>query len=58
MKNFLKMTLAVILGLLVVTILTTVITFGIIGAAASAGKSAPQVSKNSVLRIDLSKTLV
>ena len=58
MKNFLKMTLAVILGLLVVTILTTVITFGIIGAAASAGKSAPQVSKNSVLRIDLSNTLV
>ena len=58
MKSFLKMTLAVILGLIIVTIISTVITFGIIGAAASAGKSTPQVSKNSVLKIDLSKTLV
>ncbi len=58
MKSFLKMTLAVITGLLIVTVLSTVLTLGIIGAAASAGKKTPQISKNSVLRIDLSRTIV
>ena len=54
MKQFLKTTLAVILGCLIVGGVMTFIMFGVIGAVASLGKSQPVMPASAVLRIDLS----
>lgn len=58
MKQFLKMTLAVIVGLLIVTIISTAFMFAIIGAMASSGKPVAQVTGGSVLKIDLSSVVL
>ena len=58
MKNFLKMILAVVIGILIAGIITTFITIGIIGAAGSAGKKTGAMPKDAVLRIDLSETVI
>ena len=58
MKNFLKMILAVVIGILIAGFITTFITIGIIGAAGSAGKKTGTMPKDAVLRIDLSETVI
>lgn len=57
MKNFLKTTLASIVGFLIAGILLLFILIGIIGALASSGDSIPVVKKNSVLEITLNYTI-
>lgn len=58
MKDFLKMTLAVIVGLMIVSAITTFLTFGIIAAVSAAGKATTQVPKDAVLKIDLSSMVL
>lgn len=58
MKTFLKMTLAVIVGVLAVTIISTAITFGIIGSIGSSVKSSAPIPAEAVLKIDLSNTII
>ena len=54
MKNFWKMTLAVICGLLIFGVIAFMLTMGIIGSLASAGSSKPSLPKSGVLKIDMS----
>lgn len=58
MKDFVKMTLAVICGLLIVSFLSSILFFGIIGASALAGKGSKELPKQGVLKIDMSKTAI
>ena len=58
MKDFVKMTLAVICGLIIVSILSSILFFGFIGATALAGKSSTELPKQGVLKIDMSKTAI
>lgn len=55
MKDFIKMTLAVIAGIIIVSIVSTVIAVGIAASIGASGKSVAQLTGNSVLKIDLSK---
>ena len=55
MKDFLKMVLAVICGILIVGILTFVLGMGLLGSLAAAGSSKPVLPKSGVLKIDLSQ---
>ena len=55
MKDFTKMTLAVIVGIIIASILSVVLSFGLLGAIGAAGKSTPSIPKEGVLKIDLSK---
>jgi len=54
MKSFMKMTLASLLGLLIFTVLSIVLSFAIIGAVAAAGDSKPVMPQSAVLKIDMS----
>ena len=54
MKQFLKITLAVVAGCLITAAVMTFILFGFIGSLASLGKSQPVMPHSAVLRIDLS----
>ena len=58
MKNFLKMTLATLLGLVVFSVVTMIIGFGIIGAAAALGEKQPVMPAQAVLRIDMSSLML
>jgi protease-4 len=53
MKNFLKMTLATILGLLIFSVVTMLIGFGIIGAVAAIGEKQATMPAQAVLRLDM-----
>ncbi len=55
MKDFVKMTLAVVCGLVIVGILVFVLSLGMFGALLSAGSSTPVLPKSGVLVMDLSK---
>ena len=57
MKDFIKMTLAVLCGLIILSILSVVITFGAIGSLASSGSSTT-LPKQGVLTLDLSQVSV
>lgn len=57
MKDFVKMTLAVVCGLLVVSIIGWILMLGLIGAAAVSG-SQPSLPKSGVLKIDMSKVVL
>lgn len=57
MKDFLKMTLAVICGIVITTAILCIIGFGAIGALLMAGSSTPVLPKSGVLTIDMSKTV-
>lgn len=57
MKDFVKMTLAVVCGLLVVSIIGWILMVGLIGAAAVSG-SQPSLPKSGVLKIDMSKVVL
>ena len=53
MKNFLKTTLAVIIGSLIAMAISTFLFFGIIGSIAALGESSePAVPAKAILRID------
>lgn len=58
MKQFLKFTLATIVGIIITTILGLVILFGIFGAVAAAGDSETKLKSNSIYQLDLSGQLV
>jgi len=58
MKDFLKMTLAVIVGMIVLSIVSTVLCLGIFGTMAAVGNAAPSIPKSGVLTIDLSQMQV
>lgn len=55
MKNFLKMTLAVICGLLVFTVVMGFLSLTVFGALLAAGSSTPVIPSSGVLKIDMSK---
>ena len=54
MKQFLKITLAVIVGCLITGGIFTFVFFGAVGSLAALGKSQPIMPRSAVLRIDLS----
>ena len=54
MKDFVKMTLAVMAGLLVFAIVGFFLMLGTIGAIAAAGEAKPVMPSEAVLKIDLS----
>ena len=54
MKNFVKMTLATIVGLIVFSIVAFFFSFAIIGAVASLGDKQPVMPRQAVLKIDMS----
>ena len=54
MKDFLKMTLAVVLGMIIVSIISTILTLGFIGSLAASGASQTVMPKSGILKIDLS----
>ncbi len=61
MKNFLKTTLAVIVGCLIVAILFVFFTFSFVGAlvaSVTAGEGEPSMPKNAILSIDMSEIAI
>lgn len=59
MKDFLKMTLAVIVGLIVVSIISIMFFAGVAGSMAALGsKSHPVLPKSGVLTVDMSKVAI
>ena len=58
MKNFIKMTLATLTGLLLFGGVVTFIFAGIIGAAASLGKQQAVVPDSAVLTMDMSTVMI
>ena len=58
MKNFLKMTLATLLGLLIFCVVSMIIGFGIIGAVASLGDKQPVMPAQAVLTLDMSSVVL
>ena len=55
MKDFLKITLAVIVGCLILGIVKLFVFFGVIGSLSLFGKSEPVMPGSAILRIDLSE---
>ena len=55
MKDFVKMTLAVVCGIVLVGIICLILGLGLLGSAVAAGSGKPVLPKSGVLRIDLSK---
>jgi len=58
MKQFLKFTLATIVGVIIASILGTLVMFGILGAIAASGEKPVKLKPNSVYQLDLSGQLV
>lgn len=58
MKNFIKMTLATLTGLLLFGFIATTIIGGIIGAAATLGKTQPIMPRKAVLTMDMSTIML
>ena len=58
MKEFVKMVLAVICGILILGIVSFFLTFAMIGAMAAAGGGKPVLPKSGVLSLDLSKVQI
>lgn len=58
MKDFLKMTLAAIVGFAVVNIISFLFISMLLGAIASFGKTQPVMPASAILKIDLSKTRI
>ncbi len=58
MKEFVKMVLAVICGILILSIVSFFLTFAMIGAMAAAGSGKPVLPKSGVLSLDLSKVMI
>src|SRR5665647_399802 len=58
MKQFLKFTLATIVGIIIASLLWILIMFGIVGAIAGSSETTTVLKPNSVYEIDLEGTLV
>lgn len=58
MKSFLKMTLAVVVGILIVTFITMMISIGFLSSIAKPAGSAVTIPAEAVLKIDLSNTII
>lgn len=58
MKEFLKMTLAVICGIIIASIISIIIGVGFIGALTASGSAQPSIPKSGVLWMDMSKFTV
>lgn len=58
MKDFLKMTLAVIVGLVLVGIIGMMLCLGIVGSIAALGNAQPVLPKTGVLTIDMSRIAI
>ena len=58
MKDFLKMTLATLAGLLIFGVASTFVFFSIVGALASLGQSKPVMPREGVLKIDMSEIVL
>ncbi len=58
MKQFLKFTLATIVGVIVASLLGILILFGIIGAVAGSSEKATEIKPNSVYQLDLEGSLI
>ncbi|MFZ4582348.1 MAG: signal peptide peptidase SppA [Paludibacter sp.] len=58
MRQFLKFTLATIVGIILASILSLLILFGIAGAIGSSSEKVTEVSENSVYQLNLEGTLV
>ena len=58
MKDFVKMVLAVMCGLVLMGIICFILFFGMIGSMAAAGNSKPVLPKSGVLKIDLGKMVI
>ena len=58
MKNFLKMTLASMLGFLIVSILMSLFSIALIGSLASLGKTTPVMPREAALKIDFSELAI
>lgn len=58
MKDFVKMTLAVICGLVIMSVLLFILGFGFLGAIMASGSSTPALPKSGVLTIDMSRTVI
>ena len=54
MKDFLKMTLAVVIGCLIIGIVKIFIMFGFVGSLSLLGKQQPVMPASAILRIDMS----
>ena len=54
MKDFVKMTLAVVCGLIIVVVIAFLLGFGMLGALISAGSGTPAIPKSGVLVMDMS----
>lgn len=54
MKNFMKMTLACILGLVIFSVVAIILNIAILGAVASMGSKTPVMPLSAVLKIDMS----
>ena len=55
MKDFVKMTLAVVCGLIVVGVIVFILGFGMLGALVAAGSGTPAIPKSGVLMMDMSR---
>ena len=55
MKDFVKMTLAVVCGIILVGLICMILGLGLLGSAVAASSGKPVLPKSGVLRIDLSK---
>ncbi len=55
MKDFVKMTLAVVCGLIVVGVIVFILGFGMLGALVAAGSGTPAIPKSGVLVMDMSR---
>ena len=58
MKDFVKMVLAVMCGLILMGVICFILFFGMIGSMAAAGNSKPVLPKSGVLKIDLGKMVI
>lgn len=58
MKDFLKITAAVICGFIIVTVIMFILGFGFLGALLAAGSSTPVLPKSGVLAVDMSKIVL
>ena len=58
MKDFVKMTLAVICGLFIMGIIGIILLSGFIGALASSDSAKPVLPRSGVLKIDMSKIII
>ena len=58
MKTFFKIVLGTIVGLLIFSIISTIVFFGFIGTIASVGNAKPVVHPSSVMTIDMSKIVL